>query len=146
MGRVLRLVMLALVLGAGAWAVLRWPHLDTVETGATPEYPDLRPREYAASEAEVTHAVKATVERLGWKVVGAGRGPGGSEVQASTRGHVIPTDHEVAIRIQRAGGRTRVNARARSRTFRWDFGENARLIERFLATLDEEARIAAVGR
>jgi hypothetical protein len=138
MDRILRMLLLAVVAGACAWAVLRWPHLDTVETGQTPEYPDLRPREYSASEAETSRAVKAAIENLGWQFVGAGRGPGGSEVQASTRGQVLPTRHELAIRIQRMRGRTRVSVSAHSRTFRWDFGENARLIERFLAALDEE--------
>ena len=57
MDRVLRTLVLAVLVGAGAWAVLRWPHLDTVETGRTPEYPDLRPRDYMASEAEVSRAV-----------------------------------------------------------------------------------------
>jgi hypothetical protein len=31
-----------------------------------------------------------------------------------------------------------VSVAAHSRTFQWDFGENARLIERFLPALDEE--------
>jgi Protein of unknown function (DUF1499) len=138
MDRPLRLLLLAAVLGGGAWAVLRWPHLDTVETGRTPEYPDLRPRDYAASEAEVSRAVKAAVEKLGWQFVGAGRGPGGSEVQATTRGRVLPTDHEVTVRFFRTGPRTRVSVRAHSRTLSWDFGENARLVEAFLPALDEE--------
>lgn len=138
MNRVLRLLVVAVVVGACAWAALRWPHLDTVETGRTPEYPGLRPREYPASEAEVGRAVKATLERLGWEFVGSGRGPGGSEVQARTRGRVLPTEHAVIIRIQRPGARTRVSVAARSRSFRWDFGENARLIEQFIPALDEE--------
>jgi len=48
MDRVLRTLVLAVLVGAAAWAVLRWPHLDTVETGRTPEYPELRPRDYIA--------------------------------------------------------------------------------------------------
>ena len=138
MDRVLRALVAAVVIGAAAWAVLRWPHLDTVETGRTPEYPDLRPRDYAASDNEVTRAVKAAVDRLGWRFVGAGRGPGGNEVQASTRGAVLPTEHEVTVRIQRLGTRTRVSVRAHGRTLAWDFGEDARVIERFLSALDEE--------
>jgi hypothetical protein len=138
MDRVLRTLVLAVIVGAAAWAVLRWPHLDTVETGRTPEYPELRPRDYIASESEVSRAVKAALDRVGWQFVGAGRGPGGSEVQASTRGRVLPTDHEITIRIQRLGTRTRVSVAAHSRTFQWDFGENARLIEKFLPALDEE--------
>ena len=138
MDRPLRVLVAAVVLGGCAWAVLRWPHLDTVETGLTPEYPELRPRDYAASEAEVSRAAKSAVEKLGWPLMGAGRGPGGSEVQAQARGRILPTDHELVIRIQRQGSRSRVSVRAHSRTFRWDFGEDARLIERFLGALDEE--------
>jgi len=138
MDRVLRTLLVALALGVVAWAVLRWPHLDTVETGRTPEYPDLRPRDYAVAEGEVSRAVKASVERLGWQFVGAGRGAGGSEVQASTRGVVLPSQHDLTVRIQRLGSRTRVSVRAHSRTLGWDFGEDGRVIERFLATLDEE--------
>jgi hypothetical protein len=138
MDRVLRTLVLAVLVGAGAWAVLRWPHLDTVETGRTPEYPALQPRDYMASEAEVSRAVKATIDRVGWQMVGSGRGPIGSEVRATTRGRVLPTEHEITIRIQRLGARTRVSVAAHSRTFRWDFGENARLIESFLPALDEE--------
>jgi hypothetical protein len=138
MDRPLRLLVLLAVLGAGAWAVLRWPHLGVVETGRTPEYPELRPRDYTAGEAEVSRAVKAAVETLGWDFMGAGRGPGGSEVQAKARGRILPTDHAVTIRIQRLGARTRVSVAARSRSLEWDFGENARLIEQFLAALDAQ--------
>ena len=138
MDRVLRTLVLTVLVGAAAWAVLRWPHLDTVETGRTPEYPELQPRDYMATEAEVSRAVKAALDRVGWQFIGSGRGPGGSEVKAQARGRVLPTDHEVTIRIQRLGARTRVSVAAHSRTFQWDFGENARLIEKFLPALDEE--------
>jgi hypothetical protein len=138
MDRVLRTLLVAVAIGVCAWALLRWPRIDTVETGRTAEYPELRPRDYAASEPDTTRAVKATLERLGWSFVGAGRGPSGSEIQATARGTVLPTEHEVAIRIQRTGPRTRVSVRAHSRTFQWDFGEDARVIERFLGALDSE--------
>jgi hypothetical protein len=144
MDRSLRLLLLAAVLGIAAWAVLRWPHLDTVETGRTPEYPELRPRDYAASEADTFRAVRATLDRVGWAFVGSGRGPGGTEVQASTRGRILPTDHAITIRIQRLGARTRVSVAAHTRTLPWDFGENARLIEKFLPALDQE--LAALRR
>jgi hypothetical protein len=138
LARPVRTLLVVLVIGAAAWAVVRWPHLDAVETGRTPEYPALTPREYAASEAEVDRAVKAALGALGWPVMGTGRGPGGSEVQAQARGRLVPLPHDVSVRTQRAGGRTRVSVRSRGRTLKWDFGENARLIERFLAALDAE--------
>ncbi len=40
--------------------------------------------------------------------------------------------------MQRLGARTRVSVAAHSRSLQWDFGEDARLIERFLPALDEE--------
>ena len=43
---------MALVAGAVV-AATRWPRINEVETGRTPEYPDLRDREYAAPEAAV---------------------------------------------------------------------------------------------
>jgi hypothetical protein len=135
--RALRWLLVVVVLAAAAWAVLRWPHLDTVETGRTPEYPELQPREYAASEAQVARAVRAAVDKLGWQFVGGGRGPGGSEVQARARG-TLPLENEVSIRTQRAGGRMRVSVRSHSPSLPWDLGENARLVEKFLGALDAE--------
>ena len=137
MDRALRWLLLVALLAAAAWAVLRWPHLDTVETGRTPEYPELQPRDYSASEAQVSRAVRAALDALGWQFVGGGRGPGGSEVQARARG-TLPLVSEVSIRTQRVGGRTRVIVRSHSPALRWDLGENARLVERFLAALDAE--------
>jgi hypothetical protein len=138
MGRALRILALLALAGAAAWATLRWPHLDTVETGKTPEYPALQPRDYAASEAEVMRAARATIDSLGWTHVASGSGRGGSEIQAQTRGAVLPTGYLVSVRVQRVSGRTRVSVLSRSRTLPWDFGENARLIEAFLAALDRD--------
>jgi hypothetical protein len=135
--RALRWLLVVVVLAAAAWAVLRWPHLDTVETGRTPEYPELQPREYAASEAQVARAVRAALDKLGWPFVGGGRGPGGSEVQARARG-TLPLENDVSIRTQRVGGRTRVSVRSHSPSLPWDMGENARLVEKFLGALDAE--------
>ena len=143
MGRVAGRALLVALLVLGGWAAVRWPRLDTVETGRTPEYPSLQPREYSASEAEVGRAVREALDGLGWSVVGSGRGRGGSEVQATARGRVLPFPHEVSVHTRRAGGRTLVSVRSRSSRLPWDFGENARLIERFQAALD--AKMAGRG-
>ena len=50
-----RLLLVALV-AAAVWAVTAWPRLNDVETGRTPEYPDLQVRRYAASPARVAPA------------------------------------------------------------------------------------------
>jgi uncharacterized protein (DUF1499 family) len=133
-----RLLLLALVAGAVA-ALLAWPRLNDVETGRTPEYPDLQPREYAASEQTVTKAVKAAIGRLPrFAFVGAGAGPGGSEVQAVASTRVLRFKDDVSVRIRREGGKTKVSVRSRSRMGKIDFGQNARNVRELLAAVDQE--------
>jgi hypothetical protein len=130
-----RLALLALV-AAGAAAALAWPRINQVETGKTPEYPELQPKTYAASIPQVAKAVKAALNTLPrWKLVGEGTGPAGAEVQAL---YTTPlrTEHDVMIRIRQDKGRTQVSVRSKSRSFDWDFGQNARNIRGFFAELD----------
>jgi uncharacterized protein (DUF1499 family) len=133
-----RILLLLLVAGAAA-AVLAWPRLNSVETGRTPEYPDLQPRAYAASEQNVTEALKAAAARLPrFAFVGAGRGPGGSEVQYVATTPVLRFKDDVTVRIRREGGQTKVGVRSRSRFGTLDFGQNARNVRELLAALDQE--------
>ena len=134
----LKAMVLAAVL-AGVWSYFHWPRLNEVETGRTPEYPDLRVRDYLASEDKVAKAARQTVERLPrWTFVAQGRGPGGTEIQAVARTRVLRLEDEITIRIHREGGRTRVGVRSKSRTGSADFGQNARNIRLFLTELDRE--------
>ena len=133
-----RVLLLAVVAGAVA-AFLAWPRLNLVETGRTPEYPDLQPREYAASEQAVTEALKAAASRLSrFAFVGAGRGPGGSEVQYVASTPVLRFKDDVNVRIRREGGKTKVTVRSKSRTGKIDFGQNARNVRELLAALDQQ--------
>ena len=138
------LLVVALVVGA-VIAATRWPRINQVETGRTPEYPALREREYAASEAVVGRAVKATVEALpGWTLVGAGAGRGGTAVQALATRTFLKT--EMTISIRRQGAKTVVRTLARSTFGPWDFGQGARHIEAFHAELEKQmAAPAATG-
>lgn len=141
MSQLLRtLVVLALVAGAVV-AATRWPRINVVETGRTPEYPELRERELAAPEAAVARAAKAAVAALpGWTFVGAGQGRGGTSIQAlATRPSPVKT--EMTITIRRQGGKTVVRVRARSTFGPWDFGQGARHIQDFLAELDRQLRV-----
>ena len=134
----LKAMVLAAVL-AGAWSYFHWPRLNEVETGRTPEYPDLRVRDYLAGEDKVAKAARQTVERLPrWTFVAQGKGPGGTEIQAVARTRVLRLEDEITIRIRREGGRTRVAVRSKSRTGSADFGQNARNIRLFLTELDRE--------
>jgi len=130
------LVLLAL---AGIWAATAWPRINDVETGRTPEYPDLRVHEYAASPSQVSEAVKDVLGRLPrWTLVGSGEGPGGHAIHAVHETRFFRFQDDVTIRIRREGARTRVSVRSRSRAGRWDFGQNARNIRELLAALDAQ--------
>jgi uncharacterized protein (DUF1499 family) len=129
---------LALLL-VGVWAATAWPRINDVETGRTPEYPDLRVREYAASPPKVAEAAKQALGRLPrWSVVGSGGGPGGHSIQAVHETPTLGFKDDVTIQIRRDGPRTRVSVRSRSRVGPWDFGQNARNIREFLAALDAQ--------
>jgi len=131
------LVIVALVAGAVV-AATRWPRINVVETGRTPEYPELREREIAAPEVVVGRAAKAAVAALpGWSFVGAGQGPGGTSIQALAT-NPAPVKTEMTITIRRQGGKTVLRVRARSTFGPWDFGQGARHIQAFLAELDRQ--------
>jgi uncharacterized protein (DUF1499 family) len=138
----LLLWLVALALAAAAlWAVTAWPRLNDVETGRTPEYPDLQPRTYSASPPRVGEAVRESVSQMPrWTVVGSGEGPAGTVVSAVHKTPVFGFEDDVTVRITREGGKTVVRVQSRSRVGAWDFGQNARNIRELLAALDSELR------
>lgn len=120
-------------------ALTRWPLINDVETGKTPEYPDLRVQRFTASEERVTKAARAAVEHLpGWELAGAGRGPGGAELQAVARTRVLRFKDDVTIRVRRRDGASEVAVRSRSRVGKGDFGQNARNIRAFQGELERQ--------
>jgi len=133
---------LALVGLAAAGAVaacLAWPRINEVETGHTPEYPDLQPRTYAAGETRVGTAVKTVIGRLPrWRVIGAASGPRGTDVQAEHASYLGIFKEDVTVRVRSQGGRAQVSVRSRSQAGPWDFGQNARNIRDLLSELDQE--------
>jgi hypothetical protein len=135
-----KLLLLLAILGAVA--LVAWPRISDVETGRSPEYPDLQVREYAGDEARAARAVKDVMARMsGWTWLGSGRGPAGSAVTARHQTGPAPVlTEEVTIKIQRQSGRTRISVRSRSRWGPFDFGQNARNIRALFAELDRELR------
>ena len=133
-----RAILLVAVIAAAGVAATRWPRINEVETGRTPEYPDLREREFSAPEAVVSRAAKAAIASLpGWSLVGAGQGPGGTAIQAlATKTDLAKT--EMTIGIRRQGSKTLLRVKARSTYGPWDFGQGARHIHDFLDALDRE--------
>ncbi len=135
----LRRLVACAVVGLLAAAGLAWPRIDQVETGRSPEYPDLKPRDYTAPAPEVVRAAEAALAELGWSTTGSGRGPLGAEIAAVHK--TLPgIDEEVAVKVRREAGRTRVVVRSRSLTLPWDFGQNARNVRAVLAALDRRVR------
>ena len=129
-----------LLVAVGAAALcLAWPRIHEVETGRTPEYPDLQPRSYAAGVDRVAAGVKAAIAGLPrWRVVGAATGARGADVQAEHAIPLVGLKEDVTVRLRRQGGRTEVGVLSRSAWFRWDFGQNARNVRQLLAALDDE--------
>jgi hypothetical protein len=132
-----RFFWIALGLGAVGLAVA-WPHVNDVETGRSPEYPDLKVREYRAGVEDVSRAVQKVLKRLPrWEFVGAGSGPRGAEIRAVHTALILRIRDEVTVRVSSAGGRTHLSVRSRSESLPWDFGQNARNIREFLESLDD---------
>jgi uncharacterized protein (DUF1499 family) len=132
-----RLALVLLALG-GIWAATAWPRINDVQTGRTPEYPDLRVHEYAASPEKVAQSAKDVLGRLpGWTLVGAGQGTAGHAIQAVHETGVFLKE-DITIQIRREGARTRVSVRSRSQVGPWDLGQNARNIRELLAALDAQ--------
>jgi Protein of unknown function (DUF1499) len=132
-------VALVLLAAAAAVALTRWPLINDVETGRTPEYPDLRVQRFTAPEERVTRAARAAVTALsGWELIGSGRGPGGAELQAVASTRVLRFKDDVTVRIRRKEGLTEVAVRSRSRVGKGDFGQNARNIRAFQSELERQ--------
>ena len=142
MKKALGWLILAAAAGGALWAATAWPRLSEVETGRTPEYPDLQPRSYALDPRQVGQALKEALrDRPGWTVVGSGEGPEGVVVTAVHETRVFHFKDDVTARIRRQGGRTVVSVRSRSRLGKWDFGQNARSVRELLAALDAQVPV-----
>ena len=134
-----------LVLIAGASAYVAWPPINVVETGRTPEYPDLDPRTYAVVSTGVySAAAEAIASMPHWQLVESGSGEAGTAIHAVRTTRLLRFKDDVRIRLEPAGKGTIVHVRSASRVGRIDFGQNARNIEELFAALD--ARIAASSR
>jgi hypothetical protein len=139
MKRFLFRVLIIGLLAGGVAAFVSWPRLNDVETGRTPEYPDLQVREYGQSSRKILAASERTIAKLPrWTLIGSGSGPSGSQIRAETRIPIIPLKYAVTITIKRKKDLTSISVRSRSEFGKWDFGQNARNIRTFMTALDEE--------
>jgi uncharacterized protein (DUF1499 family) len=128
-------------IGAGVLALRSWPMINIVETGRTPEYPDIQPRMYQKPKAEVFDAALHVVNRLSrWTLIGYDEKRG--EIQAEVRTVLWRFVDDVRIRVGNREGTTVVEVRSASRVGRGDFGQNARRIRGFLKELDRQLATA----
>jgi uncharacterized protein DUF1499 len=133
------LVLLVIIAGTAAALCLAWPRIHQVETGRTPEYPDVKPRSYAAGDDRVAAAVKAAIGRLPrWRVVGAASGAKGTDIQAEHAIPLVGLKEDITVQVRRQSGRTEVRVLSRSPSIPWDFGQNARNIRELLDETDRQ--------
>lgn len=133
----MRRVFWVLVVIALVGLATAWPRLSDVETGRTPEYPDLKVHEYSAGVEAVSRAAQKLLQTLPrWRLVGTASGPRGAALDALHEIPLIRIGEDVVVRVSSTGSRTRVSVRSRSRLGLWDLGQNARNIREFLTGLD----------
>jgi len=137
----LKWIVVASVAIAAAAAFVTWPFLNVVETGRTPEYPDLQPRSYGAAPARVAEAVEGAIAALpNWELKGSGSGLGGFAVHAVRKTRLLRFSDDVTVRITESAGGSEVNVRSASQVGKWDFGQNARNVRELLDALDRRLR------
>jgi uncharacterized protein (DUF1499 family) len=134
--RILRRVgiVLAVLVGLRIVAAFIWPTINDVTTGATPEYPDLKPQAFALPADQVFDAAAATARaQERWEVGKEDRAAGTIEAVATTRLWRFKDD--VTITVKPDGAATTVVVRSRSRIGKGDLGANARRIRAYQAAL-----------
>lgn len=124
-------------------ALVAWPMINVVETGRTPEYPDIQPRAYRAGPAQVFDAALHAVQRMPrWSLVS--HQPATGEIRVEGRTLVWRFVDDILIRVKVRADDAVVEVRSASRVGRGDFGQNARNIRSFLQELDRQ--VAGVQR
>ena len=119
-----------------------WPMINEVETGMTPEYPEIQPHYYSTSPDRIYEEARAAVDDLeSWTVVSSESATFEIEAERTTR--VFRFVDDVTIRVEPVTEFvSQVYVRSASRVGRSDLGQNARNIEEFFVELDE--RLGAV--
>lgn len=119
-----------------------WPVIDVVETGKTPEYPQIRPQYYTAEPRRVFEQSRGAIESMeNWTLVSDD--PNTQTITATRETSILGFVHDVEVWIEPVTEFvTRVRVRSASRMSKGDFGQNARNIRELFRALDE--RLGAV--
>ncbi len=132
--RVLVTIGMILIAALGV-ALLQWPFVNAVETGKSPEYPDLQPRTYAAPAERVFETARKVAGQLPrWKVLTYQFSP--MEIRVVAKTPLWGFTDEVTVRVNAEGEQAVVNVRSASKVGRWDFGQNARNVRLYVEALD----------
>ncbi len=139
-------IALAIVVGLTVTGVLVaasiWPVINVVETGKTPQYPDVQPQYYTTDPQRVFDEAQAGIKSMErWTLVSADSATRTIHAEHATR--VFGFIDDVTVTIEPATEFvTRVNVKSASRVGKGDLGQNARNIEEFFGELDR--RLGAV--
>lgn len=112
-----------------------WPMINEVETGKTPEYPEVQPGYYSTEPDRILRESAASVEALErWVLVEQNQAQ--RQIAAERRTRLGFVD-DIIIRVEPVTEFvSQVNVRSASRVGKGDFGQNARNIEEFFVELD----------
>jgi uncharacterized protein (DUF1499 family) len=127
--------LVALVVTAALVTATLWPAISVVETGKTPQYPDVQPQYYSTEPRRVFDETKAGIESLErWTLVSADEATLTVEAERRTRlGFVDDVRIQVGPVTEFV---THVHVRSASRVGNGDLGQNARNIGEFFTELD----------
>src|SRR5262245_6661854 len=110
-------------------------------------YPDLRTVVLDRPVEEAFELVEETVRKLRWRVAAAepptGRPTKTGMLEATDQTLLVGFTDDIVVRVDGGPARTRVDVRSASRYGRYDFGQNAARVRRFIAEL--RARAEATG-
>lgn len=114
-----------------------WPMINDVETGGTPQYPDIQPQRVALDphttleecEAVARTTVRWTVEQVDVQE---------RRIVVVAKSRLLGFRDDITIRVEEdPGGGAVVQMRSKSRVGRGDLGQNARTIRAFQAALGD---------
>ena len=107
----------------------------------TRAYPGVQPIVIDLDGDEAFQLVLGAVKALGWQVIESSA-PGGrmgdGRIEAIDRTLIMRFPDDITIRVRPGAGQSRIDVRSVSRYGRHDFGVNARRIERFARTMQEQ--------
>ena len=110
-------------------------------------FPDLRTLVMDRSVEETFELVEEAVRRLRWRVVAAepptGRTAKAARLEATDQTLIVGFTDDIVVRVEGSATRTRIDARSASRYGKFDFGQNAARVRRFLAEVQARAEATA---